>query len=59
MIQQQVVREHDGTVRLGETELIPFRVSSVTDRNDYKPTPYAVDSAAYKRAMSKLNGTYK
>ena len=59
VIQQMVLREADGTVHLGETRLIPFRVSSVTDRNDYKPTPYAEDSTDYKRAMSKLNGTYK
>ena len=59
VIQQQVIRESDGTVYLGDTELIPFRVSSVSNKNDYKPTPYAADSTDYKRAMSKLNGTYK
>ena len=59
VVQQLVVREANGTVHLGETELIPFRVSSVTDRNDFKPTPYDVGTTAYKRAMSKLNGTYK
>ena len=59
VVQQLVIREANGTVHLGETKLIPFRVSSVTNRNDYKPTPYAVDSADYKRAMRKLNGTYK
>ena len=59
VVQQLVVREANGTVRLGETKLIPFRVSSVTDRNDFKPTPYDVGTTAYKRAMSKLNGTYK
>ena len=58
VIQQLIVRDADGTVRLGETKLIPFRVSSVTNKNDYKPTPYAADSTDYKRTITKLDGTF-
>ena len=58
VIQQLIIREPDGTICLGETKLIPFRISSVTKSNDYKPTPYAVDSTDYKRAMTKLDGTF-
>ena len=58
VIQQLIIRDADGTVRLGETKLIPFRVSSVTKNNDYKPTPYEVDSTDYKRTMTKLDGTF-
>lgn len=58
VIQQLIIRDADGTVRLGETKLIPFRVSSVTKNNDYKPTPYEVNSTDYKRTMTKLDGTF-
>ena len=58
VVQQTVVRETDGTVHLGETKLIPFRLSSVTQRNDFRPIPYEAGTDAYERAMSKLNGTF-
>ena len=58
LIQQLVIQDPDGTVRLGETKLIPFRVSSVTDKNDYKPTPLDPNDSAYKRVLSKLDGTF-
>ena len=59
VIQQKILRAADGTVTLGETILIPCRLSSVTDRNDYRPTPYEEGSSAYQRCMKKLQGTYK
>ena len=58
VIQQLIIREADGTIRLGETKLIPFRVSSVSKKNDYKPTPYAADSTDYKRTSTKQDGTF-
>jgi poly-gamma-glutamate synthesis protein (capsule biosynthesis protein) len=58
VIQQQIVREPDGTVRLGEMTVIPICISSVSDRNNYQPIPYPVDSDAYNRVLEKLNGTY-
>jgi poly-gamma-glutamate synthesis protein (capsule biosynthesis protein) len=58
VIQQQIVREPDGTVRLGEMTVIPICISSVSDRNNYQPIPYPADSDAYKRVLEKLNGTY-
>lgn len=58
IIQQTVIVEPDGTVRLGETTPIPCRLSSVPDRNDYQPTPYDVGSDAYYRTLSKLDGTF-
>ena len=33
-------------------------VSSVSGKNDYKPTPYEEGSKKYKRALSKLDGTF-
>ena len=58
VIRQTVIRDSDGTIRLGSTELIPFCISSVSGKNDYKPTPYEEGSKKYKRALSKLDGTF-
>ena len=59
LIQQEVIREVDGTVHLGETILIPCSISSVSNRNDYQPTPLEEGPAAYDRVLKKLNGTYR
>lgn len=58
VVQQQVVRQPDGTVELGELTLIPCSMSSAGGVNNYQPTPYEPDSAAWNRALSKLDGTY-
>ena len=58
VLQQQVIREADGTVHLGELTIIPCRLSSVSSYNDYQPTPYEVGSVEYKRVLSKLDGTF-
>ena len=58
-IQQEVIRAADGTVTLGERTLIPCRISSIDNRNDFQPTPYKEGSADFERTMDKLNGTYK
>ena len=58
IVQQQIIRQPDGTVELGELNLIPCAMSSKTSINDYQPTPYEPDSSRWKRALSKLDGTY-
>ena len=58
IIQQNIVRESDGTISLGETEIVPICISSVSDRNNYQPVPYEEGSDAYNRVLEKLNGTY-
>lgn len=58
VVRQSVIVQPDGAVELGETELIPFCVSSTAMGNSFQPKPYEKDSAAYLRALSKLNGTY-
>lgn len=37
-----------------EMEYVPCRVSSVSDRNDYRPTPYGPEEAGYQRCLGKL-----
>lgn len=54
IIQQQVVRDSDGTVTLGERTLIPCSVSSIPKRNNFQPTPYPEGSEEYNRVLKKL-----
>ena len=53
-----VTMEADGTIRIGETQIVPIAISSVSDRNNYQPIPYPEDSEGYERVLEKLNGTY-
>lgn len=59
VLQQQVVRDPDGTVTLGQTLITPCSVSSIAGYNNYQPTPLAQGSEAYDRVMRKLDGTYQ
>ena len=59
IIQQEVIRDVDGSVRLGELNIIPCSVSSIQGRNNYQPTPMEVGSEGYNRVLQKLEGTYK
>ncbi len=58
LIQQEIIVDASGEVSLGETTLIPCSVSSITERNNFQPTPYAEGTEEYDRAISKLNGTF-
>ena len=59
VVQVSVEVAEDGTAELGEVTVIPCRVSSRADRNDYCPTPYDPDSREAARVRSKLDGTYQ
>ena len=48
-----------GEDRSWEMSYIPCCVSSVSNRNDYRPTPYPPDTAAYRRCFQKLDGTFR
>jgi len=58
IVQQKVIRDSQGNITLGDTELIPCALSSVLKKNDFQPTPYDPESEAYYRTLAKLNGTY-
>lgn len=58
ILQQQICRWADGSVTLGELTVIPCRVSTVDNWNDYRPTPYNVDHPGYLRAFAKLEGSF-
>lgn len=58
IIQQKVLRYEDGTIALGDLDIIPCRVSSVTTWNDFRPTPMEKDTEEYNRVLQKLEGSY-
>ena len=57
LLQQEVIRDENG-VRLGELQIVPVNVSSVSDRNNFQPTPYQEGTEAYDRVLSKLDGSF-
>lgn len=57
-VQQEVIREPDGTVRLGDLTVIPASISSVSNVNNYQPTPLEPNTEAYERVMAKLGGSF-
>lgn len=61
ILQQEVIREADGSVHLGELIRIPVRISSIQNsgQNNFQPTPYEEDSDGFLRVLSKLDGTWK
>ena len=58
IIRQQVLRYEDGSVALGNLEIIPCRVSTSDTWNDYRPTPYEKDHPGYNRVFQKLEGSF-
>lgn len=58
ILQQEVIRDPDGTVRLGELTIIPVSISSIAVYNNYQPVPYEEGTKEYDRTLSKLDGTF-
>lgn len=58
LLQQEVIRDRDGAVRLGELTMVPATVSSVSQWNNFQPTPYEEGTDSYDRVMAKLTGTW-
>lgn len=60
VLQQEVIRDENGEVYLGELRIIPVSCNSLkTGQNNFQPTPYAEGSDLYKRVISKLDGSFK
>ena len=57
LVQQEVILEADGTVKLGKLTVVPCSMSSVTNLNNFQPTPNEVGSDAYRNVLAKLNVT--
>lgn len=58
LLQQTVIRKADGTITLGSLKIVPCSLGSESGKNNYQPTPMAVGSEEYNRALSKLEGTF-
>ena len=58
IMQQKIIRETDGTLRLGDLDIVPCSVSSIDKYNDFQPTPLAPGSQVYDRVLSKLDGSF-
>lgn len=58
VIQQEIILDADGTVTMGQRNIVPCSLSSIEKRNNFQPTPYPEGSEAYDRVLSKLDGTY-
>ncbi len=58
IIQQQIIRDENGNVRLGEMTIIPVSITSLSAQNNFQPTPCEKGSERYLRVLSKLDGTF-
>ena len=58
ILQQEVIRDPDGTVHLGERTIIPVSCSSIPVQNNFQPTPYEEGTKEYDRIISKLDGSW-
>ena len=54
LLQQEVIRDKDGNVRLGQLTVVPCCISSIPGRNNYQPTPYEPGTEDYDRVLEKL-----
>lgn len=59
LIQQEVIRGADGSVSLGETIVVPVRISTNDTRNNFQPIPYEKGTEDYTRVLEKLALTEK
>ena len=58
ILQQEIIRDPEGNIRLGELTIIPASVSSTEYSNNFQPTPYEEGSEEYQRVISKLDGSW-
>lgn len=58
IVQVKLKKDADGSISTEGWQAIPCCLSSTDSVNDYCPKPYDKDSEEYKRAMSKLDGTW-
>lgn len=59
IVQQEVIRSADGEISLGQTHVVPVRISTNDTRNNFQPIPYEEGTEDYARVMEKLALTEK
>ena len=58
LLQQEIIRQPDGTIALGQLTRIPACISSIPERNNFQPTPMEPGSEGYDRVLRKLDGSF-
>lgn len=58
ILRQEIIRDENGKVRLGELTIIPVSISSMDIYNNYQPVPYEKGTKEYDRTLSKLDGSF-
>ncbi len=59
IIQQQIIRDVDGSISLGELNIIPCHVTgTISVGNDYQPVPMEETFEGYQRVLQKLDGSW-
>lgn len=58
IMQQRIIREPDGSIRMGNLDIIPCSLSSIDRYNDFQPTPLELGTEDYDRVLSKLDGSF-
>ena len=58
ILKLKLKRDIDGTISIESREHIPCACTGVIGGNNYQPIPYEVDSEAYKRTLSKIDGSF-
>lgn len=61
VIMQQTFTFVDGVLQPKKDEdvrIIPYRISSTSEYNNYQPTPYDRDEDGYNRVIEKLKGNW-
>ena len=54
IIQQEVIRDADGNISLGDAIFIPCSMNSSEGGNNFQPTPLEIDSWQYNSVLKKL-----
>ena len=54
LLQQEIIRDGEGQISLGQLTIVPCCISSIAGRNNYQPTPYAPETEDYSRVLEKL-----
>ena len=59
IVQQEVIRQLDGSITMGDLTVIPCTITSEPGINNFQPTLFAEGTKEYDRVLTKLGGTYK
>ena len=56
IVTQEVIRDAQGNISLGERTIVPLRASSADYGNNFQPVPYESGEKGYERVLQRLGG---